>query len=92
MGNFSNKKSSLIWELFLYKNYLKNYFLEDFLEVEEVDFLAVEALLAEDLQEDLEELHFLLLQDLLLLLICSTAIDQKYSSWPIGQPAFCQIK
>ena len=80
MGNFSNKKSSLIWELFLYKNYLKNYFLEDFLEVEEVDFLAVEALLAEDLQEDLEELHFLLLQDLLLLLICSTAIDQKYSS------------
>ena len=58
----------------------KNYFLEDFLAVEEVDFLAVEALLAEDLQEDLEELHFLLLQDLLLLLICSTAIDQKYSS------------
>ena len=57
----------------------KNYFLEDFLAVEEVDFLAVEALLAEDLQEDLEELHFLLLQDLLLL-ICSTAIDQKYSS------------
>ena len=65
---------------FLYQNYLKNYFLEDFLAVEEVDFLAVEALLAEDLQEDLDELHFLLLQDLLLLLICSTAIDQKYSS------------
>ena len=51
---------------------------EDFAEDE--DFLAVETLLAEDLQEDFEELHFLLLQEELLLLICSTAIDQKYSS------------
>ena len=59
-------------------DYLEDFFAEeDFEEAE--DFLAVEDfLLAEDLQE--EELLFLQQPDLLQLLICSTAIDQKYSS------------
>lgn len=32
-----------------------------------------------------------LAEEALLLLSCSTAIDQKYSSLPCGQPAFCQL-
>lgn len=66
----------------------------DFLEAEAVlqaaDFVVfvLEFLLEDFLeeQEDLEQ-EFLLLQ----LESCSTAIAQKYSSWPFGQPAFCQL-
>lgn len=51
-----------------------------------VDFFVLEAFFAHEdeaffVQEDLQ--HFLE--------SCSTAIDQKYSSCPKGQPAFCQM-
>ena len=70
-------------------NYLEDFLTEEDFEEAET-FLAEEDFLAlEDLQEELLfELHL----DLLQLLICSTAIDHKYSSWPCGQPAFCQMK
>lgn len=52
-----------------------DFFAEDVLEV--VD-------LADDEQDFLDELFEHLQEE-----ICSTAIDQNFSSWPHGQPAFC---
>ena len=59
-----------------------------------LDFLAlVDFLLVLDFKEHLEadfEVDFLVQEDLLQHWeSCSTAIDQKYSSLPCGQPAFC---
>lgn len=49
--------------------------------VAEADFEAVEDFLEEVLQFELQEQ----------LETCSKAKDQKYSSLPCGQPAFCQL-
>ena len=69
-------------ECFLYKQRL--YYIPYFL-------LVFEALLvATFLAEALEEAHAFLQEDFLLHFeICSTAIDQNFSSCPDGQPAFC---
>ena len=69
-------------EIFLFlQSENSNYFLEDFFVEEEVLLAQLEELFLEDeelfLQEQEES--------------CSTAIAQKYSSWPFGQPAFCQL-
>lgn len=64
-----------------YKKIYLDFFVEAFAEdlLLEVFFaLEAETFFVEDL------LH-------LQLEICSTAKDQKYSSWPCGQPAFCQL-
>jgi len=67
------------WRFF---NYQYNYLLlldeADFLaEVDVFDLVVEEDFLHELLEHEQEEDH------------CSTAIDQNFSSWPIGQPAFC---
>lgn len=62
---------------YLYKNYFLLLDVVDFL-VEHDDFeVVVDDFLQELLEHPQEEDH------------CSTAIDQNFSSWPIGQPAFC---
>ncbi len=60
----------------IYFDFLEEVLFEDFFEELEEDFLEEEL----DLQEQLQPVE-----------ICSTAILQKYSSCPCGQPAFCQL-
>lgn len=55
-------------------------------ELTELDLL--EDFLAEEAQEEELADAFLLQEQLP---HCSIAIVQKYSSWPCGQPAFCQL-